>query len=370
MKKRILLADDEQITRYSLSLKLNKQGYEVVSESSGEKAIERLKNEEFNLIILDVIMPDMDGMKTFEQIRKINPDVPVIMLSGKASTEKAVYLMKMGAYDYITKPVEQAKEVSLRVERAIEKNQLIIQNRGLLERLKQANMELEADKKLLGEKSKRLQRALEGTVNSLASMVEMKDLYTADHQLRVASLACVIADEMGLPEEEIEAIRTAAVIHDIGKVSVPAEILSKPCKLSEEEMNLVRRHPGVAYNILKRIEFPWPVAEIVFQHHERIDGSGYPRGFLLKEICRGARILGVADVVEAMTSHRPYRAALGLDKALEEISWNKGILYDPEVVDACLRLFTKKRFKFDHEVEDITRGEKRRPSFAFASLIF
>lgn len=163
MKKRILLADDEQITRYSLSLKLNKQGYEVVSESTGKKAIERVKNEEFSLIILDMVMPDVDGTETFEQIRKINPDVPVIMLSGKASTEKAVEVMKMGAYDYITKPVGHAKEVGLRVERALEKNQLIIQNRELVQQVKQANMELESDKKLLEKKTRRLQRALEWT---------------------------------------------------------------------------------------------------------------------------------------------------------------------------------------------------------------
>ena len=141
MKNRILLVDDEQISRYSLSLKLNKQGYEVVSESTGEKAMKRLKNGEFDLCILDMVMPDMDGMETFEQIKKINPDVPVIMLSGKSSTEKAVEVMKMGAYDYITKPVGQAKEVSLCVERAIEKNRLITQNRRLLEQLKQANKE-------------------------------------------------------------------------------------------------------------------------------------------------------------------------------------------------------------------------------------
>ncbi len=162
MKRRILLIDDEQISCYSLSLKLSKQGYEVVSESRAGKAMQRLKNEEFDLIILDMVIPDMNGIKTFEQIKNINPDMPVIMLSGKASTEKVVELMKMGAYDYITKPVGQAKEVGLRVERALEKNQLIIQNRGLVQELKQANIELEVDKKLLEEKTRHLQRALEG----------------------------------------------------------------------------------------------------------------------------------------------------------------------------------------------------------------
>ncbi len=368
MKKRILLVDDEQITCYSLSLKLSKQGYEVVSESRAGKAMQRLKNEEFDLIILDVVIPDMNGIETFEQIKNINPDMPVIMLSGKASTEKAVQLMKMGAYDYITKPVGQAKEVGLRVERALEKNQLIIQNRGLVQELKLANMELELDKNLLEEKTQHLQRALEGTVDTLASMVEMKDLYTAGHQCRVANLACAIAREMRFPGEEVEAIHTAGVIHDIGKVCIPAEILSKPSKLNEAEMSLVKRHPGVAYNILKEVEFSWPIAKMVYQHHERMDGSGYPNALSLKDICAGARILAVADVVEAMTSHRPYRPALGIDKALEEISRNKGILYDPDVVDACLRLFTEKGFKFDYEAADIMSLERKRKktSFSFA----
>jgi len=192
-----------------------------------------------------------------------------------------------------------------------------------------------------------LQRALEGTVHVLVSAIEMRDPYTAGHQRRVTQLACAIANEMGLSEGQTEGIRMAGLIHDLGKITVPADILSKPSPLSALEWGLIKAHSQVGYDILKTVDFPWPVAEIVLQHHERLDGSGYPQGLSGEGIILEARILGVADVVEAMASHRPYRSARGIDKALEEISQNKGILYDPEVVDVCLRLFTEDGFEFE-----------------------
>jgi putative nucleotidyltransferase with HDIG domain len=192
-----------------------------------------------------------------------------------------------------------------------------------------------------------LRRTLEGTVNVLVSAIEMRDPYTAGHQRRVTHLACAIAREMGLPKERIEGLRMAGLIHDIGKISVPAEVLSKPGPLNDLEYGLIKNHPQVGHDVLKGIDFPWPVAQIVLQHHERMDGSGYPQGLSGKEIILEARILAVADVVEAMVSHRPYRLPRGLDKALEEILQNRGVLYDAEVVDICLKLFTEKGFKFE-----------------------
>jgi diguanylate cyclase (GGDEF)-like protein/putative nucleotidyltransferase with HDIG domain/PAS domain S-box-containing protein len=191
-----------------------------------------------------------------------------------------------------------------------------------------------------------LRRNLGGTIKALTSAVAMNDPYTAGDLPKVAKLACAIAKEIGLPEEKIEAIRTAGLFHEIGKINIPAEILSKPSRLSRAEMDLIKNHPQVSYDILKAIELPWPVAQIVFQHHERMDGSGYPQGLSGREILMEARILGVADVVGSMTSHRPYRSAHGIEKALEEISQNRGVLYDPEVVDACSEVITKKGFKF------------------------
>jgi PAS domain S-box-containing protein len=192
----------------------------------------------------------------------------------------------------------------------------------------------------------RVKKGLEETVNALAFAVEMRDPYTAGHQQRVTKLACAIASEMRLSQERIEGIRIAGIIHDFGKIRVPAEILSWPGRLTDIDFNLIKTHPQVGYDILKKIELPRAVTQIMLQHHERMDGSGYPAGLQGEEILLEARILAVADVVEAMASHRPYRAALGVKKALEEISKNRGILYDPDVVDACLKLFNEKNFKF------------------------
>ena len=193
----------------------------------------------------------------------------------------------------------------------------------------------------------KLRRAFEGTVNALMSAIEIRDPYTAGHQRGVTQLACAIAKEMGLPEEQIEGIRMAGLIHDLGKINVPAEILSKPGPLTELEFGLIKMHPQVGHDVLNGvIEFPWPVAQIVLQHHERMDGSGYPEGLTGEEILLEARILAVADVVEAMASNRPYREPRGMEEALGEISQNRGVLYDPEVVNACLKLFTEKGFKF------------------------
>jgi PAS domain S-box-containing protein len=192
-----------------------------------------------------------------------------------------------------------------------------------------------------------LRKAFGAIIQVMVSAVEARDPYTAGHQIRSAELARAIAMEMGLPQGIVDGIRMVGSIHDIGKLSVPAEILSKPSKLSEIEFFLIKEHARSGYEILKDVESPWPLAEMIYQHHERMDGSGYPRNLKGDEILMEARILAVADVVESMASHRPYRPALGIDKALEEISKNRGILYDSEAADACLRLFNEKGYKFE-----------------------
>jgi putative nucleotidyltransferase with HDIG domain len=191
----------------------------------------------------------------------------------------------------------------------------------------------------------RLRKAVGATIQVLVSAVEARDPYTAGHQTRSATLASTIAAEMGLSQEKIEGIRIAGSIHDIGKLSIPAEILSKPTKLSKNEFSLIKEHARHGYEILKEVESPWALAEIVYQHHERMDGSGYPRNLKGNEILMEARIMAVADVVESMASYRPYRPALGIEAALNEIEKNRGIMYDDAVVDTCLKLFREKGFK-------------------------
>jgi putative nucleotidyltransferase with HDIG domain len=195
--------------------------------------------------------------------------------------------------------------------------------------------------------SQKLQALIDNITKAIALTTAMRDPYTSGHQQRVTQLACAIAEEMDLSKEVLAEIRVAGSLHDIGKMYIPSEILTKPGRLTDTEFDMIKTHSKVGYDILKTIDFPWPIAPIVLQHHERADGSGYPSGISAKDVLLEARILAVADVVEAMASHRPYRPAHGIDKALEEISQNRDILYDPEVVDACLRLFKEKVFKFE-----------------------
>jgi PAS domain S-box-containing protein/putative nucleotidyltransferase with HDIG domain len=190
-----------------------------------------------------------------------------------------------------------------------------------------------------------LNNAVGATIQVMVSAIEMRDPYTAGHQIRTADLARAIAKEMGLPQDKIDGIRMAGSIHDIGKLSIPSEILVKPTKLTNIEFSLIKEHSRSGYEMLKDVESPWPLAQIVYQHHERMNGSGYPRNLKGDEILIEARIMAVADVVEAMASHRPYRPALGIETALEEIEKNKGIFYDNTVADACLRLFREKGYQ-------------------------
>jgi len=199
----------------------------------------------------------------------------------------------------------------------------------------------------LRESYQRLKKTIDATLDTMSKIIEAKDPYTSGHQHRVCQLAVPLARELGLSPDKIEGIRIASLIHDIGKIGVPAEILSKTTTLSNIEFSLIKEHSQIGYDILKSIDFSYPIAEIVLQHHERLNGSGYPNNLKGDKILLEAKIIGVADVVEAMSSHRPYRPALGIDAALEEISKNKGILYDPEVVDACIKLFKEKGFKFE-----------------------
>jgi putative nucleotidyltransferase with HDIG domain len=222
-------------------------------------------------------------------------------------------------------------------------------------RLAEENQTYQRDlERLVEERTRKLEGALqnwkdatEGTVLAMASAVESRDPYTAGHQQRVARLAQAMAHTIGLPDEEIAAVYYAGLIHDLGKISVPAEILSHPGKLCNEAMSLIKKHPETGYRVLEKVKFPWPIAQIVLEHHERLDGSGYPQGLSGDQISKAARILAVADVVEAMASHRPYRPALGIDAALEEIIAKRNTLYDAEAVDACVRLFRAKDFKLE-----------------------
>jgi len=233
-------------------------------------------------------------------------------------------------------------------------NSLELQVRMRTAELATANRQLQDEiakhsqtEKKLEKGVERLKKSLEKTIGAIAAVTEIRDPFTAGHQKRVAKLACAIAEEVGLPKSKIERLRLAAIVHDIGKVNVPTEILIKPTRLSEPEFDIIEAHPQIGHDILYGIEYSRSIAKIVLQHHELMDGTGYPQGLSGDEIMLEARILTVADVVEAMASHRPYRPAHGIGEALEEILHNKGTLYDPVVVDACLRVFYEREFHFE-----------------------
>jgi len=230
------------------------------------------------------------------------------------------------------------------------KGQLIKEIKKMQEKidgLEEVKLKYKQVEKNFQQTCKKIEKVIEGTANIITKVIELRDPYSAGHQQRVSKLATAIAREMKLSQDKIEGTKIASLVHDIGKVNLPTEIISKPKKLVEVEFNLVKNYPRVGYDILKKVDFPWPIAEIVLQHQEKIDGSGYPRGLKGDEICIEAKILGVANVVEAMSSYKSYRPALSIDEALREISKHKNILFDPEVVDACIKLFTEKDFKFE-----------------------
>jgi PAS domain S-box-containing protein len=462
-----LIVDDEQVIRRLLRSCLSSDSTDCLEAGSAEEALEVLKNHTVELILTDIRMPGKSGVELLREVVAGYPDTAAIMISAVANSDTAIECMREGAYDYITKPFNLS-EVMMRIEHALEKRSLRIENKAyqlqlehkveqqagtihaseenfrnsldnsplgiriitkesqtvyankaLLdiygytsleelqttsaekrhtpvdftehERIKgellrsAATLNYEVDivrkngeirrlqvnrgevlwdgqiqyqllyqditrrmqaAKALSDSYEKLRLTLDAVIQTLALTAEMKDPYTAGHQRRVAGLACAIAGKLGLSPDQIEGIRFAGLIHDIGKISVPSELLSKPGKITDLEFSLIKQHSRASYDVVKGIEFPWPIAMAVLQHHERMDGSGYPDNLTGKDIILEARILAVADVVEAMASHRPYRPALGIDVALKEISLKKDTQYDPAVVDACLRVFSL-GFKFD-----------------------
>lgn len=386
--RKILIVDDSKVQLHALEEFLRQEGYLVRTASDGVDALYKLMSSSPDLIISDVQMPKMNG---YEFCRVVKDDkelkrIPFILLTSLSNTEDIAKGLNAGADYYLTKPYSEdlllfmvksinsgssVKEGESRLD-ALELKvdgrilnisaypqqtlnflfstyeNLLYDNTKLAQTkqaLKKLNDNLEVRVK---EKTKSLEKTLHGIVVALSKTVEMRDPYTSGHQLRVSQLACLIAREIGLPGDQLDGIRVMGMLHDLGKIIIPAEILSKPSKLTDYEFQFIKAHPQAGYDILKEIDFPWPVATAIVQHHERLNGSGYPLGLSDQEIIIEAQILAVADVVEAMATHRPYRPALGIDAALEEISNGRGILYAANVADAVIKLFRDKKLRIDN----------------------
>lgn len=312
---------------------------EVTQRSRAEEAL-RMSEENFRKIIKNnsdgIVIVDTNGI-----VRFINPAAETLL-----NTTSERFVGKSFGFPITTGGASEIEIIGSQFEPAIAEMRVVKsewEGRGVyLASIRDISERTQMEKKITDSLT-RYQSAMEGTIMAMATIVETRDPYTAGHQQRVAGISRDIAEQIGLPPDRVEGIYMSGLIHDIGKISVPAEILSKPGRLSEVEFLLIKAHPESGYDILKGIEFPWPVAEITRQHHERLDGSGYPRGLKGEEILIEARIMCVADVVEAMATHRPYRAALGIDAALEEVTSKKAQLYDAQVVDACLKLHEEGR---------------------------
>jgi putative two-component system response regulator len=334
----LVLIVDDNATNIDLLVNTLKEEYRLGIAKKGATALEYAAKFHPDLILLDIIMPEMDGYEVCARLKE-SPDtssIPLIFITAMTETVNKTKGFEMGAVDYITKPFHAA-EVKARVQTHIAleemKSQLRSQNAVLEEKVAKKTVEL--------------QEMLYGSICSMALMVEIRDPYTAGHQQRVAQLACAIAAKMGLSPKVIDGIRIAGILHDVGKIRIPVSILNRTGKLLDAEMEVIKIHPQISFEILKNIPFPWPCAQMVFQHHERVDGSGYPLGICGDEILLESRILAVADVTEAKSSYRPYRPAQGIEAAIDELKAHRGTLYDSEAVDACVDLFAGGEFQFD-----------------------
>jgi len=333
---RILVVDDEDQMRKLLDTTLSRDGHVCSLATNGTDAKDLLESESFELALCDVNIPGESGITLASYIGEKYGDTAVVIVTASDDSETADAAIESGTYGYILKPFN-SNELIINVRNILRRRKLEITNRMYREDLE----------KMVMERTGKLENALSGIIQVITRTVEARDPYTAGHQRRVATLALEIAKELGLPKKELEGIHLAGMIHDLGKISIPAEILSKPSKLTDIEFQLIKTHPGIGYDIMENIEFPWPINQIVLQHHEKMNGSGYPDGLKGQSILLESRILCVADVVEAMASHRPYRAALGIDAAISEISKSRGTLYDPDITDACCKILNENNFKFE-----------------------
>ena len=343
----ILIVDDNPIN-IDLLLNILKGEYRFGVAKNGAKALAYLESNKPDLILLDVMMQESWLSSSFNESGRRNrfPDVEVIFITALSEAKYIAQGFESGAVDYITKPFKAA-EVKARV-------QTHMSLKKMKEALNQQNIILENQVK---NKTAQLQEMFNATVGGMALIAESRDPYTAGHQHRVAQYACDIAKNMGLPDDQVEAIRISGLLHDIGKIRTPVSLLNRPGKLLKAEWELIKTHPEVGYKILKQIPFPWAIAEIVYQHHERINGSGYPRGLKGDGILLEAQILAVADVIEAISSHRPYRPALPIESAFNEVKNNKGKLFDETVVDSFLSASKKNNNESLSAVSFISIGQ-------------
>jgi putative two-component system response regulator len=325
-KEKILVVDDETSALAAIRRSLNNK-FDIQIANSAEKGMEIIKNNSIAVVISDLQMPDMDGIDFLIRVAEISPDTIRMLLTGHAELETSIRAVnEVHIYRFLSKPCS-AKVLERAILAGLRHYHLI-----------QTEREYYALKKWT--------ESLGGLIQAFVRLIESKDPYTAGHQTRVSQFSVAIAQSLGFSNQMVEQIRMAALIHDIGKIYVPVEFLNKPGHLNLSEWNIVKMHPQIGCDILSPVGFPFPLHEIILQHHERMDGSGYPKELKDSEICIEAQVIAVADVVEAIAHHRPYRPAKGMEEAIRELTSNRGIKYDSRIADEAARLISRNLFKF------------------------
>ena len=363
-RSRLLIVDDELSVRELLAEGLGMYGYDTRVAADADEAFDALQGCEIELVLSDIDMPGQTGLELLDRIKRHHPDVEVVMVTGVVDTDTAIGSIRQGATDYVSKPFN-LEEVRIVVERTLEKRRLILENRAYQEDL-EAKVE-ERTREVLEKKGEveklygDLQDSYESTLHALVTALDFRDNETHGHSWRVVEYVMLVAQAMGIAEPELTWVRRGAILHDVGKIGVSDAILRKPGKLDPEEWDEMKKHPEMGYRMLQHIGFLQPALDIVLCHQERWDGNGYPRKLAGEDIPLGARIFAVVDTLDAMTSNRPYRRALPIEAAYEEIRKFKGVQFDPDVVDAFLSIPRQEWLDIHTRVsEDVkTRGGGR-----------
>lgn len=332
-KKKILIVDDEATIREVLVRTFSERGFQCETASNYEEAIGKLDASQYDAAMLDIMMPGKSGVDLLKSIMEIERDMAVVMVTAVADAQTAIGAMRLGAYDYVTKPFNLV-EVVMSIERALEKRELLLANRNYQEHLEET----------VKEKTDELRDTFIGAILSLAEALDAKDPYTNGHSKRVTDISEVLAAEAGLGLKMVEKIRLAGTLHDIGKIGVSENILNKNGKLTDEEFDIIKTHPARGEKIVEPFVRDDEIRAIIRHHHERYSGGGYPDGISGDDIHIGARIMGVADAYDAMTSDRSYRKAMTPDKAKSQLLANRGSQFDPEIVDLFFKVEEKLPF--------------------------
>jgi putative two-component system response regulator len=339
---RILLVDDEEHIRTLLKDALEELGYECDTAENGLRGLEKVEENKgkYEAILLDIHMPELNGIETLKRLKLSYPDISVVVLSASRDVENVRDALKEGAYDYVFKPFD-LNELKNTIKRACERTKLIRENRDY-----QKNLEIK-----VAEQTETLINLYADTLEALVLALDLREHETGFHSYRVTEYSLTLARKLGLPDKALSILAKGALLHDIGKIGIPDSILLKPGKLTDEEWKIMKMHPTMGYELLKKIDFLEEAAEIVLSHHEHYNGKGYPRGLKGEQIPLGARIFSVVDALDAMTSNRPYRQALSFEEAIERIAKSSGSQFDPSIVRVFLSIPKEEWMEIRNRIE-------------------